>query len=90
MRPIASPRACRCWGYPVVPVLFVLASALMVVLSIMDEPGVTLPWLGVLAVGVPVYYAWRRWRPPELGDAVVADTVASMSLEARGREVAAS
>lgn len=63
-------RPYRCWGYPVVPLLFVLASALMTVLSIKDAPGVTLPWLGVLAVGVPVYYAWRWWCPPEPADHV--------------------
>jgi amino acid transporter len=46
-------------GYPVVPVLFILASLGMTVLMIMDSPKSTLPWLGVLAVGWPAFSLWK-------------------------------
>jgi hypothetical protein len=42
--------------------MFVLSAAVMTVLSIRESPRDTLPWLGVLAGGVPVYYLWRRMR----------------------------
>jgi APA family basic amino acid/polyamine antiporter len=52
-------RPVRCVGYPLVPVLFVLAAGVMTVLSIRESPGNTLPWLGVLVGGIPIYYVWR-------------------------------
>jgi amino acid transporter len=54
------PRPCRCWGYPLVPVLFILSAAVITVLSVRESPRQTLPWLGVLAAGAPTYYLWRR------------------------------
>jgi APA family basic amino acid/polyamine antiporter len=59
----ALHRPYRCWGYPVVPVLFILAAGVMTVLSIIESPATTLPWLLVLAAGVPACYAWRRFAP---------------------------
>ncbi len=56
-----APRPFRCWGYPVVPLLFAGAAVAMTALSIADNPGRTLPWLGVLIAGLPVYLVWRRW-----------------------------
>lgn len=62
-RRIPGERAYRCWGYPVVPLLFILAAVAMTVLSIAQEPGKTLAWLGVLAAGLPVYLLWSRLYP---------------------------
>lgn len=53
------PRPYRCWGYPVVPLLFILSAAIITVLSIRDSPRSTLPWLAVLAAGAPIYYLWN-------------------------------
>jgi APA family basic amino acid/polyamine antiporter len=53
-----APRSYRCWGYPVVPGLFILASAAMTLLSVIEDPLNTSIWLGVLAAGLPVYYLW--------------------------------
>jgi amino acid transporter len=58
-------RPCRCWGYPILPVLFIVASAFMTVLAIKASPVETLSWLGILVAGAPAYYLWRRWVPPE-------------------------
>lgn len=61
-------RPFRCWGYPIVPALFVLASVVMTVLSIWGEveksgwSAPSLRWLLVLAAGVPVYLVWERLR----------------------------
>jgi len=58
-------RPCRCWGYPVVPVVFIAASLLITVLAIKASPVETLAWLGILVAGAPAYYLWRRWVPVE-------------------------
>jgi APA family basic amino acid/polyamine antiporter len=54
-------RPYRCWGYPVVPVVFILAAIGMTVLEIRRAPWKhTVPWLGVYLAGVPAYWIWRR------------------------------
>ena len=63
-----AERPFRCWGYPVVPGLFVASSALMTFLSILgdvQEKGwraTSLLWILVLLVGIPVYFAWDGLR----------------------------
>lgn len=57
-----APRPFRCWGYPVVPAVFVLSAVAMTVLLIRERPGETLPYLGILLAGLPVYFVWERWR----------------------------
>lgn len=56
-----APRAYRCWGYPVVPGLFVMSAAAMTVLTVLGNPGDTWKWGAGLAAGFPVYYAWNWW-----------------------------
>lgn len=58
------PRPYRCWGYPWVPVLFIMSTTFMTVLAILAKPGETLVWLVILAAGVPAFYVWRRFVPP--------------------------
>lgn len=58
-------RPFRCPGYPVVPLLFVLSAFAMAALMIVKDPKQTLPWLGILIAGAPVYLIWRRlWPEP--------------------------
>ncbi len=54
VRPYKTP------GYPWVPGLFVLASLVMTILQIVDSPRDTLPWVGVLAVGWPAFWVWKK------------------------------
>ena len=55
------PRPYRTWGYPVVPALFLLASLGMLGNSLVTDPRDTGVTLLVIAVGIPVYYVWRRF-----------------------------
>lgn len=54
------PRPYRTWGYPVVPILFVLGSGLLVVNTLMERPVESLLGLGLVALGLPAYWYWRR------------------------------
>jgi basic amino acid/polyamine antiporter, APA family len=58
------PRPYRVWGYPVVPALFLLASGVLVVNTAVEKPVESLLGLGLVALGVPAYFGWRRRRPP--------------------------
>ncbi len=58
-----APRPYRAFGYPVVPVLYmVLASAIMLVL-ILYKTQTTWPGLLIVLLGVPVYWIWSRRGP---------------------------
>lgn len=52
-------RPYRTWGYPVVPLLFLLASVGMMVNALVTDPVNTGVTFGIVLAGVPVYYAWR-------------------------------
>jgi len=52
----------RVWAYPLVPVLFVLASAVIVVMQIRAVPGDSALGLGMVLLGLPVYWIWARPR----------------------------
>jgi basic amino acid/polyamine antiporter, APA family len=55
------PRPYRTWGYPVVPLLFLLASVGMIVNALWTDPINTGITFGIILVGLPVYYAWVGW-----------------------------
>jgi APA family basic amino acid/polyamine antiporter len=52
-------RPYRCWGYPIVPAIFVATSALLSLNTVRQQPRETLAGLGILLLGVPVYF-WMR------------------------------
>jgi APA family basic amino acid/polyamine antiporter len=56
----ALPRPYRTWGYPVVPALFVVGSAILVVNTLIERPFESLAGLGLVAFGLPVYWYWHR------------------------------
>jgi len=59
------PRPVRVWGYPVVPLLFVVATFLILGNALREHPGGTGIAFGGILLGVPVYRWWLRDRQPE-------------------------
>jgi APA family basic amino acid/polyamine antiporter len=57
-----AERPYRAWGYPVVPVLFLLVTAFLLVNTLMTTPVQALTGLGLIALGLPVYYFFFRHR----------------------------
>jgi APA family basic amino acid/polyamine antiporter len=55
-------RPYRTFGYPVVPVLFVVGAMVLVASTLKASPRESVMGVGVIAVGVPFYYYWRRKR----------------------------
>ncbi|HUF46586.1 MAG TPA: amino acid permease, partial [Vicinamibacterales bacterium] len=60
-RPDYQP-AYRMWGYPLVPIVFVVASAIVVVIQVLADPADSAMGLGLVLLGVPVYGFWARAR----------------------------
>ncbi len=56
----AAARPYRVWGYPAVPVLFIVSSGLLVVNTLVEKPVESLAGLGIVALGLPAYAFWRR------------------------------
>jgi APA family basic amino acid/polyamine antiporter len=54
------PRPYRTWGYPIIPVLFVAGASAFVVNTLVERPLQSLAGMGLLALGLPVYWYWRR------------------------------
>jgi basic amino acid/polyamine antiporter, APA family len=54
-------RPYRTWGYPVVPVIFLLASVGMMGNALWTDPVNTGITFGIILLGWPVYFAWRAW-----------------------------
>ena len=52
-------RPFRIPGYPVTPILFVLSAAVIVLNTIITQPGRAGVGLGLVLAGVPAYYLWR-------------------------------
>jgi APA family basic amino acid/polyamine antiporter len=57
-------RPYRVWGFPLVPAVFVLGSVLVVVNTLMDAQSrvQAMIGLGLLALGLPAYWYWRKDR----------------------------
>jgi APA family basic amino acid/polyamine antiporter len=52
--------AFRAAGFPIVPIVFALMCLAIVVNQIVSDPRESLIGLGLVIVGLPVYYFWRR------------------------------
>jgi len=58
-RPDAE-RPYRAWGYPVVPILYIVTAVLIMLILILYQTQDTWPGLLIVLIGVPVYWVWSR------------------------------
>ncbi|MDZ7638069.1 MAG: amino acid permease [Bryobacterales bacterium] len=49
-------------GYPFVPAFYILCATSISLLLLIYKPRFTWPGLGLVMLGVPVYYLWKRYR----------------------------
>ena len=50
----------RIWGYPVLPVLFILAAAVLLVFSFADQPRNSLIGTTIILAGIPLHYLLQK------------------------------
>jgi APA family basic amino acid/polyamine antiporter len=56
------PRPYRTLGYPFVPIVFVLGIACLVISTLLKSPRESLMGLGLVSLGLPFYFYWKRRR----------------------------
>ena len=54
------PRPYKTWGYPVTPAIFVLAAFLISLNSLIKTFWNSMAGLGIILLGVPAYFYWRK------------------------------
>jgi APA family basic amino acid/polyamine antiporter len=59
-------RPYRAWGYPVVPILYILGAATILTVLFVYRPATTWPGLVIVLLGVPAY-AWLRRSAARVG-----------------------
>jgi len=57
-----TPRPYKTLGYPVIPLLFVTVAVWLLINTLSTNPVESLAGLGLIALGLPVYY-WQRRSP---------------------------
>lgn len=54
------PRPYKVWGYPFLPGVYILCAVAICLLLLVYKPNYTWPGLGLVMLGVPVYFVWKR------------------------------
>jgi len=54
------PRPYKAWGYPVVPLIFIIALSGILLNTLIKRPVESLAGLGLMVIGIPVYYIWKN------------------------------
>lgn len=54
------PRPYKTWGYPVTPMIFIVALSGILLNGLIKRPVESLIGIGLTLMGIPVYYLWKR------------------------------
>ena len=61
-RPDAE-RPYKAFGYPIVPALYIVGAAVILIVLFIYQTATTWPGLIIVLTGVPIYFLWRKSRP---------------------------
>ena len=54
------PRPYKAFGYPVLPLLYIIAASVICISLLIYKPKFTFPGLMIVLIGVPIYYIFGR------------------------------
>ncbi len=55
------PRPYKAFGYPVIPSIYILTTVTIMVILLIYKPDYTFPGLGIVLLGIPVFYLWKKY-----------------------------
>lgn len=61
------PRPYKAFGYPVIPVIYILTTSFIMVILLIYKPNYTFPGLILVVLGIPVYYIWKKFSHQPVG-----------------------
>lgn len=54
-----APRPYKAWGYPYIPGAYIVLASLIALDLLVFKPNYTWPGIGIVLMGIPVFYVWR-------------------------------
>jgi len=54
-------RPYKAFGYPLIPALYIIVTAFIMVILLIYKPDYTFPGLIIVILGVPVFFLWRKF-----------------------------
>jgi APA family basic amino acid/polyamine antiporter len=79
-RPNAE-RPYKAFGYPIVPALYIVGAAVILVVLFIYQTATTWPGLIIVITGIPVYLLWSRLGTPMADEASISEDVAGAKGE---------
>ena len=61
------PRPYKAFGYPVIPVIYILTTSFIMVILLIYKPNYTFPGLILVVLGIPVYFIWKKFSRRPVG-----------------------
>lgn len=58
------PRPYKAFGYPVIPAFYIFTTVSIMIILLIYKPDYTFPGLGIVLLGIPVFYLWKKFNPP--------------------------
>jgi APA family basic amino acid/polyamine antiporter len=55
------PRPYKAFGYPVIPAIYIMTTFFIMIILLIYKPNYTFPGLGIVLLGIPVFYLWRNY-----------------------------
>jgi len=56
-----ADRPYRAFGYPIVPALYIIGAAVILIVLLVYQTATTWPGFIIIATGIPVYFIWRKF-----------------------------
>ena len=54
-------RPYKAFGYPVIPIIYIVTTVTIMVILLIYKPDYTLPGIGLVILGIPVFFIWRKY-----------------------------
>lgn len=54
-----AERPIKAFGYPVLPIIYIAMATFICIVLLIEKPMYTYPGLGIVLLGIPVYYLWQ-------------------------------
>ncbi len=71
-RPDAE-RPYKAFGYPLIPVLYIIGASVILVVLFVYQPATTVPGLYIVLTGVPIYFLWKFFGKSQRSSEATAD-----------------